>query len=73
MILQVNINIVKVAKGCGLKQLIPREVQQKVVKSYVLPWLDYILKGDSSAKSKLDKLLEQDKQSKLVEYKSSCS
>lgn len=50
------------------ENLIPREEQHRILKRFILPWLNYMLKGEEKASSEFDRLLESDN---AVDYKRS--
>ena len=45
---------------CGPAPSITREEQQKIIIRYLVPWLNYHLKGDSSSAEKLASMIASD-------------
>jgi len=59
--------------GCGNRRL-PRNTQQALTLKYSVPFVDYVLKGDTAAKATLDKVLDEDEKGGILDlYLNSCT
>jgi len=63
---------VEIAAGCGFVDKLDKDVQQRMVVEYVVPWFNWILKGDAGSQVALDKLLATQASKHRIQYEKKC-